>query len=84
MVNCKQAANDTHKRYGTLAYTTQRMCGQTAMSAQMSVPTTSKMSKDARRLYFNPNCIGVKAKLKTRLSANGKATSHGICLVKAL
>ena len=55
-----------------------------AYSAQTKVPRTSKISSEASRLFLSPNCRGVKKKLKSRFKAKGKATIHGICLVKAL
>ena len=84
MVNCNTVANDTQRRYGILAYDTQRKCGQVITSAQMSDPRTKIISIDARRLFFSPICKGVKAKLKTRLSAKGRATIQGNLPVKAL
>lgn len=47
--------------------------------AYISVPSTNRMSMAARRLFFNPNCSGVKAKLKIRLRINGKTIINGIC-----
>ena len=51
--------------------------------AQMSVAKTNRISKAARRLFFSPNWIGVKARLKTKLSAKGKATQTGTCFCQA-
>jgi len=87
MVSWRTVANETHRRYGVFTYTTQRKRGalrQTAANAQMSVPRTRRISAAARRLFCRPNWRGVKAKLKMRLRANGRATSHGIWRVMAL
>ena len=50
----------------------------------MSVATTSNMSIDARKLFAKPNCMYGNAKLKIRLRANGKATTHEICFLNEL
>src|SRR3989344_777491 len=50
-----------------------------AIIAQMSVPRTSRISIADKRLFFNPNCRGVKAKLKIKFRINGKATMSVIC-----
>jgi hypothetical protein len=42
------------------------------------------MSMDASKLFFKPNWMGVKRKLKIKLSANGSATIQEICLLNAL
>jgi len=47
------------------------------MSAQISVDNTNIISKEARRLFFNPNCIGVNMKLNTRLRIKGKVMVQG-------
>ncbi len=57
---------------------------QSKTRAQMSVPSTSKISIAASRLFLSPNWIGVKMKLKSKLRAKGSATNQGICLVNAL
>jgi hypothetical protein len=44
----------------------------------MSVPHTKTISNKAKGLLFKPNCIGVNAKLKIRLSTKGIITSDGI------
>lgn len=80
-------ANVTQRKWGMFANTTQCKFGvvfHTKTSAEISVPSTSKISIDARRLFLSPNWIGVKMKLKSRLSAKGSATNQGICLVNAL
>jgi len=48
--------------------------------AQRRVPNTRTMSIPARRLFLNPNCSGVKEKLKIRLSKKGSTTIKGIFL----
>jgi len=50
--------------------------------AQTSVPGTSKISTAAKRLFFSPNCIGVKEKLKIRFKINGSKTKNGISFLK--
>lgn len=52
--------------------------------AQIRVPRTNNISTAARRLFFNQNCIGVKAKLKIRLSKNGKAIIIAISFFHAI
>jgi len=42
------------------------------------VSKTSRISTEARKLLRHPNCIVVKAKLKTRFKAKGSATTIGI------
>jgi len=87
MVSWRTVANETQRRYGMLAYTTQRMLGarrQTAANAHMSVPRTRRISTVARRLFCRPNWRGVKAKLKMRLRAKGRAIVHGTCRLNAL
>ena len=87
MVSCKHVANTPHSKYGILRYTTQRSSGlacHRATNAHIRVPTTSKISIEASRLFLSPNWIGVNAALNTRLSTNGSATIQGICLVTAL
>ena len=87
MVSWRTVANETHRRYGVFTYTTQRKRGalrQTAANAQMSVPRTRRISIAARRLFCRPNWRGVKAKLKIKFRAKGRAIAQGICRVKAL
>ena len=43
----------------------------------MSVPRTRRISMKARKLFLSQNCMGVKIKLKKRLSTNGNAIVHG-------
>ena len=38
------------------------------------VPRTRSISAPAKRLFFRPNCIGVKEKLKIRLRTKGNTT----------
>jgi len=87
VVSWSTVANATQSRYGTFTYTTQRKPGaarQTPTRAQMSVPRTRRISTVAKRLFCRPNWRGVKAKLKMRLRAKGRAIIHGICRVNAL
>jgi hypothetical protein len=44
----------------------------------MRVPKISKISIEAKRLFFRPNCIGVKAKLKIKFKMKGNKTINGI------
>jgi hypothetical protein len=55
-----------------------------AIIAQIMVPNTNNMSNVASILFFNPNCRGVKAALKTRFKAKGSATSGGSCFCQAI
>jgi hypothetical protein len=41
------------------------------------------ISTEARVRFLRPNCNGVNAKLKRRLSAKGSATIQGICVLIA-
>ena len=50
--------------------------------AQMRVPSTRKMSIIARRLFFRPNCNGVKSRLKIIFKINGKTTKKDNLLLK--
>lgn len=50
----------------------------------MRVATIRRISTEANKLFLSPNWIGVKAKLKMRLSTNGSATSQEISRVAAL
>jgi hypothetical protein len=50
-----------------------------ATIAQIIVIKMSRTSMLARTLFFNPNWIGVNAKLKMRLRTNGRITTSGIC-----
>lgn len=87
MFNCNMVAKETQARYGMFIYTTQRNSGEechTAVSAQMSVPKTSRISIEAKRLFLRPNWSGVKRKLKSRFRAKGKAIIHASFPVKAL
>jgi hypothetical protein len=68
-------------------YTRERKSGNAfhaAIRAHTSVASTSSISIDARRLFFKPNCNGVKAKLNIRFNTNGSATIAGISFVNAL
>ena len=78
IVSWRAVANETHRRYGILIYATHEIWGLIATIAQINVSRINKISIDAKKLFFSLNCRGVKAKLKTRLRANGKA----ICQVK--
>jgi len=42
--------------------------------AQISVIKIKEISIAANKLFFNPNCKGVKARLKKMLNIKGKAT----------
>ena len=77
-------ANDTHKRYGILTIVTHFMCGEIANMSQTSVPKMISISIEARRLFFSPNWIGVKARLLSRFKANGNAMIHGSLPVATL
>jgi hypothetical protein len=52
--------------------------GQIAINAHIRVPNISNISTEAKRLFFNPNCIGVKAKLKIKFKIKGNKTINGI------
>jgi hypothetical protein len=78
MVICSTVAKDTHSRYGIIMYITHLLYGYIAIIAQISVVSTSKMSRLARGRLRRPNCIGVKARLKTILRIKGSATINGI------
>jgi len=45
-------------------------------TAQIRVSRTSKISTAAKRLFFSPNCKGVKAKLKSRFRIKGRTTGQ--------
>ena len=49
-----------------------------AIMSQTRVAKTSRISIAAKKLFFNPNCKGVKAKLKIRLRIKGKTTIKAI------
>jgi hypothetical protein len=66
------------------AYTTQETIGYIITNDQMRVPSVSNTSNDASGRFFNPNCIGVKAKLKMRLSMNGKRITKEISPLRYL
>ena len=53
-----------------------------AIIAQIRVPKTGRISIAARKLFLNPNCKGVKAKLKIRLRINGRAIINEIRFLK--
>jgi hypothetical protein len=50
--------------------------------AQIRVERMRMISIDARRLFWRPNWIGEKSKLKIRFSKKGRATIKGICFWK--
>ena len=50
----------------------------------MSVPKTRRISMAANTLFFNPNCKGVKAKLKIRLRIKGKTTIKATSFFKPI
>lgn len=52
------------------------------MSAQIRVPSTKRMSTPARKLFFKPNCIEVKIRLKIIFRMNGNKIMNEIFFVK--
>jgi len=74
IVNCKIVANETQSKYGIWTYAIHLACGYMAIMAQIRVPSTSKISTAAKRLFCKPNCIGVKIKLKIKFRIKGKRT----------
>ena len=54
------------------------MYGNITTIAQISVINTKNISSVASGRLRNPNCIGVKARLKTMFRINGNATINGI------
>ncbi len=55
-----------------------------ATIAQISVIRISRISIPAKRLFFNPNCKGVKEKLKIKFKIKGRTTIRGICFCHAI
>ena len=51
--------------------------------AQINVPTTKRISKDAKSEFFRMNCIGGNAKLNTKFKMKGNATMKGISFLNA-
>jgi len=52
--------------------------------AQIRVARTKRISAAAKRLFLSPNWIGVKAKLKIRFKAKGRAIIKAICFCQAI
>jgi hypothetical protein len=77
-VNCNTVANITHIRYGILIRVIHFAYGYIANRAHIKVVNTKNISKEARRLFFNPNCTYVKIKLKNRFKINGNAIQNEI------
>ena len=55
-----------------------------AIIAQTSVPKTKKISIADKMLFFSPNCIDVKEKLKIRFKIKGNIMINGICFCHAI
>ena len=53
-----------------------------ASIAQINVIKTNTISIAANRLFFSPNCNGVKDKLKIIFNRKGKKTMNGIVFCK--
>ena len=82
IVSWRTVAKQTHNKYGVFIRLTHFAYGYIAHIAQMSVPSTSKISTAASRLLRKPNWIGVKIRLKRMLSRNGSKTIKVILLLK--
>jgi len=55
-----------------------------AIIAQIRVPKTRRISIAANKLFFKPNCKGVKAKLNMRLRIKGKTTIKATSFFQAI